>query len=255
MRLSQPVVGHPVVGHLLGNPAGGHRCAPGQRDAVRRTPSLGWRHRGRRVSGGKCGGDARAAARHEGRTRHALRLKASSSSRPTSAGFAGVGRRSVNFSTTFERTPRLPRRSGQLRPTTTFSRSSFSVETTTSWELVDGQQRLTTLFLITKYISTKLQDAQVEYSPDLRDAGGQPRVPRRPGPFAQATRTSTSSTWRRRTTRSRSGSRAEHGSPLQSAIDLHTALAEVGATSSGTRRPRARTRTSCSPASTATASR
>ena len=32
-----------------------------------------------------------------------------------------------------------------------------------SWELVDGQQRLTTLFLITKYIATKFADAKVEY--------------------------------------------------------------------------------------------
>ncbi|CUR58018.1 conserved hypothetical protein [metagenome] len=32
------------------------------------------------------------------------------------------------------------------------------------WELVDGQQRLTTLYLIAKYISTKLPDAKVEYT-------------------------------------------------------------------------------------------
>jgi Protein of unknown function DUF262/Protein of unknown function (DUF1524) len=32
-----------------------------------------------------------------------------------------------------------------------------------TWELVDGQQRLTTLFLITKFISTKLPDARVDY--------------------------------------------------------------------------------------------
>ncbi|MDD7961403.1 DUF262 domain-containing protein [Microbacterium thalli] len=32
------------------------------------------------------------------------------------------------------------------------------------WELVDGQQRLTTLFLITKYVATKFSDARVEYS-------------------------------------------------------------------------------------------
>jgi hypothetical protein len=31
------------------------------------------------------------------------------------------------------------------------------------WELVDGQQRLTTLFLITKYIATKINDARVDY--------------------------------------------------------------------------------------------
>lgn len=33
-----------------------------------------------------------------------------------------------------------------------------------TWELVDGQQRLTTLFLITKYIATKFADAKVEYT-------------------------------------------------------------------------------------------
>lgn len=32
-----------------------------------------------------------------------------------------------------------------------------------TWELVDGQQRLTTLYLIAKYIGTKFQDAKVEY--------------------------------------------------------------------------------------------
>lgn len=33
-----------------------------------------------------------------------------------------------------------------------------------TWELVDGQQRLTTLFLITKFVATKFADAKVEYS-------------------------------------------------------------------------------------------
>lgn len=33
-----------------------------------------------------------------------------------------------------------------------------------AWELVDGQQRLTTLYLIAKYIGTKLPDAKVEYT-------------------------------------------------------------------------------------------
>ncbi len=32
-----------------------------------------------------------------------------------------------------------------------------------TWELVDGQQRLTTLFLITRFIRTKLPDARVDY--------------------------------------------------------------------------------------------
>ncbi|MFW5473166.1 DUF262 domain-containing protein [Knoellia sp. CPCC 206450] len=32
------------------------------------------------------------------------------------------------------------------------------------WELVDGQQRLTTLYLLAKYIGTKLPDAKVEYT-------------------------------------------------------------------------------------------
>lgn len=32
-----------------------------------------------------------------------------------------------------------------------------------TWELVDGQQRLTTLFLITKYVATKFSDAKVDY--------------------------------------------------------------------------------------------
>lgn len=32
------------------------------------------------------------------------------------------------------------------------------------WELVDGQQRLTTLFLITKFVATKFSDAEVAYS-------------------------------------------------------------------------------------------
>lgn len=33
-----------------------------------------------------------------------------------------------------------------------------------TWELVDGQQRLTTLYLITKHIATVLPGARVEYS-------------------------------------------------------------------------------------------
>lgn len=33
-----------------------------------------------------------------------------------------------------------------------------------TWELIDGQQRLTTLFLITKYVATKLADSRVQYS-------------------------------------------------------------------------------------------
>ena len=32
-----------------------------------------------------------------------------------------------------------------------------------SWELVDGQQRLTTLFLITKYVATKIADSKLDY--------------------------------------------------------------------------------------------
>jgi hypothetical protein len=32
-----------------------------------------------------------------------------------------------------------------------------------SWELVDGQQRLTTLFLITKYVATKIADSRLDY--------------------------------------------------------------------------------------------
>ncbi|MBD5829923.1 GmrSD restriction endonuclease domain-containing protein [Janibacter melonis] len=32
-----------------------------------------------------------------------------------------------------------------------------------TWELVDGQQRLTTLFLITKYVATKFSDAKLDY--------------------------------------------------------------------------------------------
>lgn len=32
-----------------------------------------------------------------------------------------------------------------------------------TWELVDGQQRLTTLFLITRYVATKIRDARVDY--------------------------------------------------------------------------------------------
>ena len=75
-----------------------------------------------------------------------------------------------------------------------------------TWELVDGQQRLTTLFLITKYISTKFEDAQVEYRLTYETAGGSRDVSRDTGSCAIATRTSTSSTSPRRTTRSRSGS-------------------------------------------------
>ena len=33
-----------------------------------------------------------------------------------------------------------------------------------TWELIDGQQRLTTLFLITKYVAIKLSDSRVQYS-------------------------------------------------------------------------------------------
>ncbi len=93
-----------------------------------------------------------------------------------------------------------------------------------SWELVDGQQRLTTLFLITKYIGTKLQDAQVGYrltyetrersreyldtlDPSLSDGNIDYYH------IGMAYRAIEE--W---------FNEPSHGTPLQSAIDLHTAL-------------------------------
>ena len=48
--------------------------------------------------------------------------------------------------------------------TTTCSPSSCCLAGRGVWELVDGQQRLTTLYLIAKYIGTRDPDAKVEYT-------------------------------------------------------------------------------------------
>lgn len=93
-----------------------------------------------------------------------------------------------------------------------------------SWELVDGQQRLTTLFLITKYISTKLQDAQVQYALtyETRDDSRKyldtldPSLREKNIDFFHiAAAYDAIEEW---------FSEPDHGTPLQSAIDLHTAL-------------------------------
>ncbi|MGI8434792.1 MAG: DUF262 domain-containing protein [Nocardioidaceae bacterium] len=93
-----------------------------------------------------------------------------------------------------------------------------------SWELVDGQQRLTTLFLITKYISTKLQDAQVAYALtyETRDDSRQYLDTLEPSRreenidfFHIAAAYEAIEEW---------FNESDHGTPLQSAIDLHTAL-------------------------------
>lgn len=93
-----------------------------------------------------------------------------------------------------------------------------------SWELVDGQQRLTTLFLITKYIKKKFEDAQVEYSLtyETRDESREyldtldpTRREENIDFFHIAAAYDAIEEW---------FNEPEHGTPLQSAIDLHTAL-------------------------------
>ena len=93
-----------------------------------------------------------------------------------------------------------------------------------SWELVDGQQRLTTLFLVTKYISTKLQDAQVQYSltyetreksREYLDTLDRSRREENTDFYHVATAYEAIEEW---------FNDPDHGAPLQSAIDLHTAL-------------------------------
>lgn len=95
------------------------------------------------------------------------------------------------------------------------------------WELVDGQQRLTTLFLVTKYISTKLQDAQVHYhlTYETRDHSREylekletldPALRGKNIDFFHiAAAYDAIEEW---------FNEPSHGTPLQCAIDLHTAL-------------------------------
>jgi hypothetical protein len=93
-----------------------------------------------------------------------------------------------------------------------------------AWELVDGQQRLTTLFLVTKYISTKLQDAQVQYSltyetrensREYLDTLDPSRREENIDFYHIAAAYDAIEEW---------FNEPDHGTPLQSAIDLHTAL-------------------------------
>ena len=48
------------------------------------------------------------------------------------------------------------------------------------WELVDGQQRLTTLYLVLRYIKRHMPTAELRLHGDLRDPARQRGVPRRP---------------------------------------------------------------------------
>lgn len=93
-----------------------------------------------------------------------------------------------------------------------------------TWELVDGQQRLTTLFLITKYIKKKFEDAQVEYSLtyETRDGSREyldtldaARREENIDFFHIAAAYDAIAEW---------FNEPAHGTPLQAAIDLHTAL-------------------------------
>lgn len=93
-----------------------------------------------------------------------------------------------------------------------------------SWELVDGQQRMTTLFLITKYIKTKLDDARVEFcltyetrkdSRQYLETLDPARREENTDFFHMAAAYDVIEEW---------FNDPKHGSPLQSAIDLHTAL-------------------------------
>jgi hypothetical protein len=93
-----------------------------------------------------------------------------------------------------------------------------------AWELVDGQQRLTTLMLITKYISTKLPDAHVDYSLtyETREQSREyldtldPELSKANIDFHHiAVAYDAIDEW---------FNHPNHGTPLQTAIDLHTAL-------------------------------
>ena len=151
----------------------------------------------------------------------------------TSADTAGDETRCGSSSTTSKRTPRHAEKRRELpgdyylQPVVVLRRDDGT------WELVDGQQRLTTLFLITKYIATKFSDATVEYGLTYETRDQEGHDSRRfletvPDPMrASATPTSTSTTSRRPTTRSSTWF-GEQGSAGQAAIDIHSALSEVG---------------------------
>lgn len=93
-----------------------------------------------------------------------------------------------------------------------------------TWELVDGQQRLTTLFLITKYIQEMLPTAQVEYSLTYETREGSRDYLETLDPsrreenidfYYMAAAYDAIHEW---------FDDPRHGNPLQAAIDLHTAL-------------------------------
>ena len=121
-----------------------------------------------------------------------------------------------------------------------------------TWELVDGQQRLTTLFLITKFISTKLPEAKSRLLAHVRELGRKAARTWRTSTRHVATRTSTSTTSRRHTTRSCSGSanRPTRVRPPSTS----TRPSRSGSTSSGIRHPTEPIPTNSSLGSTVTAS-
>lgn len=95
-----------------------------------------------------------------------------------------------------------------------------------TWELVDGQQRLTTLLLITRYIRTKLADAEVHYSLTYETRENSRKYLETLDParrdentdfFHMAAAYEAIEEW---------FENPKHGTPLQSAIELHTALSK-----------------------------
>ena len=88
-------------------------------------------------------------------------IQVSSSSPLTSADIGGDATKCADFWRTSRPTSAKPAGESPtdyyLQPIVVLKRDDGS------WELVDGQQRLTTLFLITKYVATKIADSRLDY--------------------------------------------------------------------------------------------
>ena len=124
------------------------------------------------------------------------------------------------------------------------------------WELVDGQQRLTTLYLVLRSIREFLPQTELKFTAQLRDPAGQRRLPRRPAARTRRTRTSTTSTCIE-ASRVVNDVVRETGRTRRSRPSSCTARSRAPSTSSGTRRRRSRssTRGRSSPDSTSAESR